>query len=67
MYPNPWVFDPERFVPRPGVEPQTDPRKWVFGFGRRVSAHSHVKCCKIYFEHTPLNRFALVSFQLFSL
>jgi hypothetical protein len=37
MYPNPWVFDPERFVPHAGVEAQSDPRKWAFGFGRRVS------------------------------
>jgi hypothetical protein len=64
MYPNPWVFDPERFVPRPGVEPQTDPRKWVFGFGRRVSAQSHAKFRRIYFEHTPLVRLALVSFSV---
>jgi hypothetical protein len=26
-------------VPRPGFEVQTDPRKWVFGFGRRVSVN----------------------------
>jgi hypothetical protein len=37
MYPNPSTFDPERFMARPGVEPQIDPRKWIFGFGRRVS------------------------------
>lgn len=39
MYPNPSVFDPERFL---GVEAQTDPRKFVFGFGRRVSVHNCV-------------------------
>ena len=37
MYPNPFEFDPERFL---GAEPQQDTLKWVFGFGRRVSA-----CC----------------------
>jgi len=41
MYPNPSVFDPERFVARPGVEPQIDPRKWAFGFGRRVCPGAH--------------------------
>ena len=34
MYPNPFEFDPERFL---GAEPQQDTLKWVFGFGRRVS------------------------------
>jgi len=36
MYPNPSVFDPDRFIARPGFEPQIDPKKWIFGFGRRV-------------------------------
>jgi len=38
MYPNPSVFDPDRFIARPSFEPQIDPQKWIFGFGRRVSA-----------------------------
>lgn len=33
MYRNPDVFDPTRFL---GDSPETDPRRYVFGFGRRV-------------------------------
>jgi hypothetical protein len=32
MYPDPLEFRPERFI---GPSPQTDPRKFVFGFGGR--------------------------------
>jgi cytochrome P450 len=32
-YKNPDVFDPERFL---GEHPEPDPRRAVFGFGRRV-------------------------------
>ncbi len=32
MYPDPDTFDPNRFLSRL----ETDPRKLVFGFGRRV-------------------------------
>ncbi|KAJ7891352.1 cytochrome P450 [Mycena olivaceomarginata] len=35
VYPDPFVFDPERFM---GSSPQADPRECVFGFGRRVCA-----------------------------
>ena len=44
MYPNPFEFDPERFL---GVEPQQDTLKWVFGFGRRVSA-CRFNLCYVY-------------------
>jgi hypothetical protein len=32
MYPDPLEFRPERFL---GPSPQTDPRKFIFGFGGR--------------------------------
>ncbi|KAI0789549.1 OrdA protein [Abortiporus biennis] len=35
-YPEPFDFDPERYIPAPGKETQPDPRKISFGFGRRV-------------------------------
>ncbi|KAJ7765749.1 cytochrome P450 [Mycena metata] len=34
-YPDPFVFDPERFM---GSNPQADPRDCAFGFGRRICA-----------------------------
>lgn len=33
LYPDPEVFDPSRHL---GEQPQVDPFKFVFGFGRRV-------------------------------
>ncbi|KAK7040289.1 hypothetical protein VNI00_009756 [Paramarasmius palmivorus] len=38
LYPNPDVFDPERHL---GDNPQTDPYKFVFGFGRRICPGAH--------------------------
>ncbi|KZP21003.1 cytochrome P450 [Athelia psychrophila] len=35
-YPNPEIFDPERYIPAPGKTAQTDPRTFAFGFGRRI-------------------------------
>lgn len=32
-YNNPYVFNPERFL---GDDPELDPRKYVFGYGRRI-------------------------------
>ncbi|KIM55376.1 hypothetical protein SCLCIDRAFT_134879 [Scleroderma citrinum Foug A] len=48
LYPNPHVFDPERFLPSKigrsddGVERRRDPRTYVFGFGRRRCPGSHL-------------------------
>ncbi|KAJ2915834.1 hypothetical protein MD484_g4605, partial [Candolleomyces efflorescens] len=36
VYPDPFQFDPERFIATPGKEVQRDPRGACFGFGRRV-------------------------------
>ncbi|KAJ0344498.1 hypothetical protein COL26b_010353 [Colletotrichum chrysophilum] len=33
LYKNPSEFRPERFL---GAQPETDPRRYVFGFGRRI-------------------------------
>ncbi|KAL0070250.1 hypothetical protein AAF712_002742 [Marasmius tenuissimus] len=39
LYPNPDEFDPDRHL---GEQPQMDPFKFVFGFGRRVCPGSHL-------------------------
>ncbi|KAG6330226.1 hypothetical protein ID866_8863 [Astraeus odoratus] len=36
-YPNPSVFNPDRFLAREGHEPEPDPRTICFGFGRRFA------------------------------
>ncbi|GJC89981.1 O-methylsterigmatocystin oxidoreductase [Colletotrichum liriopes] len=35
-YPDPMGFKPERFLASEGHEPEADPHKFVFGFGRRI-------------------------------
>ncbi|KAK7014772.1 hypothetical protein VNI00_019270 [Paramarasmius palmivorus] len=39
LYPNPGNFDPERHL---GEHPETDPYKFVFGFGRRACPGSYL-------------------------
>ncbi|KIJ60578.1 hypothetical protein HYDPIDRAFT_117119 [Hydnomerulius pinastri MD-312] len=41
LYPDPITFNPSRFLSTPGKPPQPDPRKIVFGFGRRVCPGAH--------------------------
>lgn len=36
IYPDPFSFDPERHIARPGKEAQRDPRKVCFGYARRI-------------------------------
>ncbi|CAE6343112.1 unnamed protein product, partial [Rhizoctonia solani] len=36
---SPHIFNPNRFL---GPKPEPDPRKYIFGFGRRVCPGSHV-------------------------
>ncbi|KAK0500318.1 cytochrome P450 [Armillaria luteobubalina] len=40
-YPNPLVFDPNRFLPEDGKEPQPEPTA-AFGFGRRICPGRHL-------------------------
>ncbi|KAK0193917.1 cytochrome P450 [Armillaria mellea] len=40
-YPNPLVFDPNRFMPEDGKEPQPEPTA-AFGFGRRICPGRHL-------------------------
>ncbi|CCM01206.1 uncharacterized protein FIBRA_03254 [Fibroporia radiculosa] len=40
-YKDPFVFNPDRFVKSHGEEPEMDPRKVMFGFGRRICAGKH--------------------------
>ncbi|KXN86107.1 O-methylsterigmatocystin oxidoreductase [Leucoagaricus sp. SymC.cos] len=45
IYPNPDVFDPTRFF---GENPQMDPYKFVFGFGRRICPGLHLAESSLY-------------------
>ncbi|KAF9260384.1 cytochrome P450 [Marasmius fiardii PR-910] len=42
VYPNPFVFDPERHVGTPEKPAQRDPRQVCFGFGRRICPGLHL-------------------------
>lgn len=45
MYPDPLEFRPERFL---GSSPQLDPRKFIFGFGRRRCPGLHLVEASLY-------------------
>ncbi|KZT74723.1 cytochrome P450 [Daedalea quercina L-15889] len=36
LYTSPEIFNPDRFIPSGGSEPEYDPRRIGFGFGRRI-------------------------------
>ncbi|EMD33615.1 hypothetical protein CERSUDRAFT_159814 [Gelatoporia subvermispora B] len=39
LYEDPLEFNPDRFMPKAGKEPEQDPRDFAFGFGRRHPKH----------------------------
>lgn len=41
-YPDPFVFDPDRYIPTEDNPPQRDPRGVCFGYGRRVCPGMHL-------------------------
>ncbi|RDX49051.1 cytochrome P450 [Lentinus brumalis] len=43
IYADPFTFNPDRFLPGPnGKQPEMDPRKVAFGFGRRICPGVHL-------------------------
>ncbi|TFK37397.1 cytochrome P450 [Crucibulum laeve] len=51
LYPNPFTFNPERHL---GETPQTDPFKFVFGFGRRVCPGAHLAELSLFLNITSI-------------
>ncbi|KAG7095593.1 hypothetical protein E1B28_006323 [Marasmius oreades] len=50
VYPNPDVFDPDRFTGIDGRKVEEDPRQVVFGFGRRVCPGLYVAEASIWIQ-----------------
>lgn len=42
VYPDPMKFNPDRFIATPDHVPETDPRNFIFGFGRRICPGRYV-------------------------
>ena len=49
IYPDPHVFNPDRFNGSIG-RPQPDPRQWIFGFGRRVCPGMYIAESSIFIQ-----------------
>ncbi|KAL0565217.1 hypothetical protein V5O48_016811 [Marasmius crinis-equi] len=50
IYPDPDVFDPDRFTGIDGRKVEDDPRQVVFGFGRRICPGSYVAEASIWIQ-----------------
>ena len=48
VYKDPWLFNPDRFLPKESQAVDIDPRKYVFGFGRRFV--SRLVSCMFLFD-----------------
>lgn len=51
LYPDPFEYDPERHL---GENPQTDPLKFVFGFGRRICPGMHLAEMSLFLNITNI-------------
>ncbi|KAF8148392.1 cytochrome P450 [Crassisporium funariophilum] len=50
QYPDPFTFNPDRFVKKDGSDVQRDPREIVFGFGRRICPGQHMAEASIFIQ-----------------
>src|SRR5258708_2727760 len=60
VYPNPFQFDPERFISTPTKPAQRDPRSVCFGYGRRV-------CPGMYLAEASLFSAVVMSLAVFDI
>lgn len=50
MYPDPFTFNPDRFLSTQGHERQRDPRQIIFGFGRRSCPGQHLGDASVFIQ-----------------